>query len=123
MNRLITYFDLVSEYRPRGPRAIAAGSSTVTLHWIPQYVALLLGILIQPFFQGYMKTGQWSFNGFWGWLFASLIMALMAFPGVYKSSFDGTKHIVAQFCVIFTAGTGWQTLVSTAFKAAGVTNS
>jgi hypothetical protein len=122
MNRLIRYFDLVSEYRAGGLEAAGEGDGP-KLHWLPQYVALLLGILVQPFFQGYMKTGQLNFHGFWGWLFASLIIALMAFPGVYKSSFDATKPIFVQLCVIFTAGTGWQTLASTAFKASGIDKS
>jgi hypothetical protein len=60
-------------------------------------------------------------SGIWGWIVASAVIAIMAFPGVYKDAFDATKPIFAQLCVIFTTGTGWQTLVSSALQGAGVT--
>jgi hypothetical protein len=117
INKVIEYFDLASEYRPGGSRAVADQGK---LHWLPQYVAVLAGIMVQPYFARYMAAGHWDLKGFWGWLFASIVIALMAFPAVYKDSLDPTKPLFVQMCVIFTSGTGWQTLVSTALKAAGV---
>jgi hypothetical protein len=118
LNKIIGYFDLVSEYRKGGPKAIA---ETTQLHWIPQYLALLAGIVAQKFFSRYMATGHWNLDGFAGWVIASAIIAIMAFPAVYKKSFDPEKPIFVQLCVIFVAGTGWQSLATTALKGAGVT--
>jgi hypothetical protein len=117
-NKVIEYFDLASQYRPGGSRAVA---ETSRLHWFPQYLALLTGIVLQPYFLRYMTESRWDATGFWGWLLASTIIAVMAFPAVYKESFDATKPMLVQLCVIFTAGTGWQTLASSALKASGVT--
>ena len=119
LNRVIEYFDLSSQYRPGGSRAVGE-TFTVKLHWLWQYLALLAGIAVQPYFLRYMTARQWDLSGFWGWIVASAVIAVMAFPGVYKESFDATKPIFAQLCVIFTAGTGWQTIVGSALKAAGV---
>jgi hypothetical protein len=116
MNKIIEYFDLASRRRPGGQSPVGEPQK---LHWLPQYLALLAGIIVQPYFQRYMAGGQWSLAGIWGWIAASVIIALMAFPAVYKASFDETKPLIIQFCVIFTTGTGWQTLVSTALKAGG----
>lgn len=121
INKIIGYFDLVSQYRPGGSRAVAK-TDDLKLHWFPQYLALLAGVVVQPYFQRYMTNGQWDLKGAWGWILGSIIIAIMAFPAVYKESFDATRPIFFQLCVIFTTGTGWQTLVSSALKAAGVTS-
>lgn len=125
MNKVLEYFDLGSDARRRQaaiqPLAAANGQPQ-EIHWLPQYIALLLGILVQPMFQKYMATGKWDVNGFGGWLIASAVVSAMAFPGVYKKTFEADKPLFVQLCVIFTAGTGWQTLVSTALKSAGVVN-
>jgi hypothetical protein len=119
INKIIEYFDLASEYRPGGSRAVTE-ASTKRFHWFPQYLGLLAGILVQPYLQRYMAAGHWDLSGLWGWSVASAIIALMVFPGVYKESFDVTKPLFVQLCVIFTAGMGWQTLVSSALKSTGV---
>jgi hypothetical protein len=118
MNRIIEYFDLGSELRNRTP---VATEESVSIHWFPQYVALLFGILVQPFFQKYMAgtNATWDPTQLVMWLFASVVIAVMAFPGIYRASFDAAKPIFVQLCVIFTAGMGWQTLANTAIKAAG----
>jgi hypothetical protein len=122
-NKIVEYFDLASQYRPGGSHAVAEeeNKKALKLHWLPQYLALLAGIIAQRYFAGYMTTGQWDPTGFLGWVVASIIVALMAFPAVYKGSFDATKPIFVQLCVIFTTGTGWQTIVGSALKAAGAT--
>jgi hypothetical protein len=121
MRRFIEYFDLGSIARARRKAfAIDESAEQRSIHWFPQYLALVAGILVQPFFQKYMATGQWDLKGFWGWAAGSAVVSAMAFPGVYKRTFDAERPLFVQLCVIFTAGTGWQTLVSTALKAAGV---
>jgi hypothetical protein len=67
-----------------------------------------------------MAAGQWDVSGIWGWIIASAIIAVMAFPGVYRAAFDATKPLAVQLFVVFTTGTGWQTLMSSAMKGAGV---
>jgi hypothetical protein len=118
MNWLIEYFDLGSKLRARGP---LSRGKTLRIHWFPQYLALLVGILIQPLFQQYMagKDPAWDAKQVGMWILASVVIAVMAFPGIYKASFDPEKSIFVQLCVILTSGTGWQTLVSGALKAAG----
>jgi hypothetical protein len=118
VNKVIEYFDLASPYRAAGSSAVA-GTKTRQLHWLPQYLALLLGIVAQPPLSNYMTTGQWQLKGIWGWLFASLLIAVMAFPAVYDRSFDVRKPLFVQLCVLFALGIGWQSLVGSALKAAG----
>ena len=120
INRVIEYFDLSSRVRPSQNHHGKAEKDEKSFHWLPQYFALLLGILVQPFFQQYMNTGQWNLEKFGGWFFASLIIAFMAFPTIYKNSLDPKKPIFVQFRVIFTTGIGRQTLVNSAIKGAGV---
>lgn len=114
MKALVRYFDLHSEIRPL--RAASAGQRP--LPWQFQWVALLLGILIQPFFAHYQAHHEWKFDGFWGWAAFAAITALVVFPAVYKNSFDPTKPMVIQVIPIFTAGLGWQSLLTTAVKLA-----
>ncbi len=94
-------------------------ASGTTLHWIPQWIALFAGILVQPFFDNYRQTGEWSLDGFSGWCFFALIVAFMVFPSVYKNAFDPEKPVVVQVAPIFTAGMGWESLFEAAKKAAG----
>ena len=119
MDSVIRYFDLASEIRPKRPREKGEGAPPA--HWLPQYLALLLGIVVQPFIQGYMATGTWSARGFWGWVLASVIIALMAFPAVYKNSFDPGKPVAVQFAIIFSSGMGWQSIVGASLKVANAT--
>ncbi len=111
MNELIRYFDLASEIRSNLPKGKAAEKP---FHWFPQYISLVLGIIIQPFIRGYMTNGTWNLQGFGNWIIASLVIALMVFPGVYKNSFDPQKPLFVQLCVIFTTGMGWQSLLGAA---------
>jgi hypothetical protein len=116
------YFDILSDARPdvarSGNVALAETAKTENLSWIPQWLALLAGVVIQPYFAGYQKTSSWAFAGFWGWLAASAIIALVVFPAVYRGAFDPTKPWIVQIVPIFTAGLGWNTLFLTAMKAA-----
>jgi hypothetical protein len=116
VNGLTRYFDLYSSIRQ------TPGSSSSTegkdLRWQWQWVALFLGIVIQPFFAHFQATHTWSLDGFWGWAAFSGIAAIIIFPAIYRHSFDPEKPIVVQVIPIFTAGLGWQSLLTTAVKAA-----
>src|SRR2546429_8306337 len=116
MNKLIKYFDLASEARPKRAQAKTSDAAVRKLHWFPQYLAVLAGIIVQPFIQRYMASGVWDLKGFWGWLTASIVIAVIAFPGVYKQSFDVEKPLSVQLAVIFATGMGWQSLVGAAVK-------
>jgi hypothetical protein len=116
MNQIIRYFDLASNVRPRIAQAMAAGKQERPIHWFPQYVALVVGIIVQRFLKQYMLAGTWKLDGFWGWAVTSSFLAVMIFPAVYKKSFEEQKPIFVQLCVIFTAGVGWQSLIGTALK-------
>jgi hypothetical protein len=114
---VIRYFNILSNVSgPKGARALS--SSGKPLPWIPQWVALFAGVLIQPFFQHYQVTKQWAFDGFEGWAVFALIVSLVIFPAIYRNAFDPTKPVFVQILPIFTAGMGWQSLVSTALKIA-----
>jgi len=89
-------------------------------HWVPQYISLILGILIQPFFAAYQQTGNWNFAGFSGRILFALIVGLAIFPAVYKSAFDPDKPLFVQLCAIFAAGMGWESLLKTALKVSGI---
>jgi hypothetical protein len=119
-NKIISYFDLTSDYSKNGPRAVST-SDEKKIHWFPQYIALVLGIIVQPFLQQYMATGNWDFNGFLGRVLASLIIGIMGFPAVYKRVYDQrTSILIIQLFTLFTAGMGWNTLCNTALTAAKI---
>jgi len=117
-NKIIGYFDVTADYRPNGPRAI---STMKKIHWLPQFLALVAGISVQPFMQHYMATGSWNFEGFLGRVLASLIIGIMGFPAVYKKGYDQrTSILIIQLFTLFTAGMGWTTLCNTALTAANI---
>lgn len=111
------YFDLQSQ--ERGARGQGFADPGKKLLVIPQYLALVLGIGVQPFLAAYQATGKWSLLGLWGWVVFAVIVGLIIFPSVYKNSFDTSKPIFVQFCMIFAAGMGWESLLSTAGTVAG----
>jgi hypothetical protein len=116
MNKLIRYFDLLSEVRARG----AEGKNEVkSLHWLPQYLVLTLGIVVQPFFSAYQQTGHWVFGGLLGRILFACIVGLIVFPAVYKKAFDPAKPLFVQLCAIFAVGMGWESVLKTAAKAIG----
>lgn len=118
MNRLIRYFDLLSDVRPKQAMAKADGTEP-KLHWLPQWLALFAGILLQPGFDHYRQHHTWVFPELSGWVLFSLIVSFMIFPSVYKNSFAPEKPIFIQLCPIFVGGMGWEALLKTAAKAVG----
>jgi hypothetical protein len=117
VNSVIRYFDLASDLRSKS--AVEKSEKTSLPPVLPQYIALVLGILIQPFFVSYQQSGAWQFDGFWGRLLFSVIAGIAVLPGAYKKSFDPEKPVLVQLCLLFVAGMGWQSLLSTAIKAVG----
>lgn len=86
-----------------------------------QWFALLIGVLIQPFFSFYKEKGSVVWNEAyqnWEFLVFALIVAIIAFPGIYKTAFDAGRPKWIQMIPIFTAGLGWQTLVDSAISGA-----
>lgn len=117
LNSVIQYFDLVSDLRPRGAVGTSRGKKLPPV--LPQYIAVVLGILIQPFFSSYQESGDWGFEGILARLLFALIAGIVILPGVYKNSFDPEKPIFIQLCLLFVAGMGWESLLSTAITAVG----
>ena len=117
MNSVIRYFDLVSNLRPTEAVATACGKKLPSI-W-PQYVALVLGVLIQPFFAAYQQTGAWDFVGVGGRLLFAAIVGVVILPGVYRNSFDPEKPMLIQLGLLFVAGMGWESLLRTAMGAVG----
>ncbi|MBO6606405.1 hypothetical protein [Psychroserpens sp.] len=84
-----------------------------------QWLTLFIGIVIQPFFSTYKATGTFNFAeaySDWYFLVFAVIVAFIAFPGIYKTAFDSDKPNWIQLIPVFTAGLGWQTLVDAAIK-------
>jgi hypothetical protein len=118
-NHIIRYFDLQSAKRTLN--AVGHGAKGgVSAPVLPQYVALVLGIVIQPYLQHYMQTGQWSLtiSDAIGRMVFGVIIGALAFPGVYKNAFDPDRPLAVQLCAIFAAGIGWQSLIEGGAKAA-----
>lgn len=120
VNAAIGYFDLQSRERGvRRTRGFSEGDQHLTV--LPQYIALVLGIVAQPYLMAFQATGSWSvtLTSFVSWTVFALLVGLCIFPGVYKKSFDPGQPRFVQFCTIFVAGIGWKALFATAVKAAG----
>jgi len=132
MSGLMDYFDLQSEERKKqktardlglqtmvdtkSPDAPAAATPPQFAPVWPQYIALVLGIVADPFIKSYIATKSFGMDlGAIGPLLAfSIVMGIMILPGVYKNSFAPDKPILVQLAAIFTAGVGWQTLFEAA---------
>jgi len=96
------------------------GARSKTFHWFPQYLALVTGILIQPFFTSYQQTGTWNFVGVTGRILFAVIVGVAIFPAVYRRAFDPAKPLFVQLCAIFAVGMGWESILRTTLKATGV---
>jgi hypothetical protein len=116
LNKLIRYFDINASALPSGSKGVPDGGGR-EIHALPQWLVLFAGVLIQPFFDGYKQTHHWIWQGFWGWALFALITAFIAFPAVYRNSFDKDKPLAVLLAPIFTAGIGWQAIVSTIIQA------
>lgn len=113
---LTRYFDINAIPGAKGSLEASEGPKISAL---PQWFVLFAGVLIQPFFDGYKQTHHWIWDGMGGWILFALITAFLAFPAVYRNSFDRDKPLGVLLAPIFAAGIGWQSIVSTVLKAAG----
>lgn len=109
LKKIINYFDLL--YEPERPTVQAAVKKTYVYL---QYISFVLGILAQPFLDEYALNGQASINfpGLLQRALFSVIMGLVLFPLAYKAAWDKRSAFFVQFCTIFSAGIGWQSLFS-----------
>jgi hypothetical protein len=81
----------------------------------PQYAALLVGVLFQPFFDAFQQSQAWDFR--WQWVLFALIVTFAIFPAVYRRAWDPDKPMFVQLCTIFSAGLGWQSLLAIGAKS------
>lgn len=116
-NGLIRYFDLQSSQRSKSPKGHA--SSTNHAPVIPQYVAVSLGVIVEPFLRHYIASGSWGVDvsTLLGRVIFGLIIGIVILPGIYKSTFDSTKPVSIQVAALFPLGIGWQSLFTSATKA------
>ncbi len=114
IDNLLRYLDLQSEHRLLNVTAPGKGAKSKALPVIPQYIALVLGITIQPYWLAFQETGNWNFDGLVSWLIFALITAVTIFPAVYKKTFDPSSNLFVQLCTIFSSGVGWQSLFAIA---------
>jgi hypothetical protein len=64
IDNLLRYLDLQSEQRQLNVITKHNKSSkSVSLPVIPQYIALVLGITLQPYLVAFQKTGNWNLHG------------------------------------------------------------
>lgn len=119
LDSLIRYFDLASETRGEGASVVSEEGQKAA-PWIPQYIALVLGITLQPPFEHFRNSTphEWGWGATQIWIPFALIVGIVIFPAIYKNAFDANKPIFVQLCAIFASGLGWQALLQTAVKAA-----
>ncbi len=87
-----------------------------------QWIALLIGVLIQPFFSFYKEHGSIIWNEAYKnkeFMIFAVIVAVIVFPSIYRKAFDSDRPKWIQMIPIFTAGLGWQTLVDSAVTGMG----
>ena len=115
---IMRYFDLAADV-PRIRQRDGEGKER-RIGVLPQYVTVVLGIVVQPIFETFRRTGAWEFGGFTTWLPFALVVSLLIFPGVYRKVWDPEKPTFVQLCSIFAAGMGWEAALSTGMSAVGV---
>lgn len=117
MDGIKRYFDLMSDVREGNARGLGAASDQALPAVWPQYVALVLGIVLEPYFSAYQVSGTWDLGGIAGRVLFAVVAGVVALPAVYRNAFDPQKPMVVQLSAIFTAGMGWQSLLGTALAA------
>lgn len=104
------YFDIRKKIPSTKIRTLAGRTNYV----FPQYIALLGGIVVQPFLEYYIQHNDWSFT--WQTIGArtlfGLLVGLAIFPAVYRRAWDNDSPLFVQLGSVFSAGLGWQTLFS-----------
>jgi hypothetical protein len=116
LNKIIGYFDLNNTTGAVRPKAYASDGKILHAAW--QYVALALGVFVEKYWSQYRQTQDVSLTSAPLHLLFSLITALILFPGAYKNSFNPGQSPFVQFCVVFAAGIGWQSVINNAYPPA-----
>ena len=117
MRGLTSYFDLLAGF---AERRVAGSRIPERPPVIPQYLALATGVTAEPFVHQFIRDRTVDLAGAFGThLLFGLIVALIAFPAVYRNAFDPERPIFVQLCAIFASGIGWQSLFQAAARAAG----
>ncbi len=118
LNTVGSYFDLQSQNRPLA--TAAQTKSNINAPVFPQYFAVCLGVIAEPYLRHYVNSGAWEYDGqaFISRIVFGLVVSIIILPGVYKSSFDPEKPIAVQLAALFPIGIGWQSLVASAAKIA-----
>jgi hypothetical protein len=110
---VLRYFDL----RPGAELAHLRALGKPDAPWLLQYVALVLGVVVQPYLQQFQATGQWQPDGIWGRIVPAALIGLAVLPAVYCRAFDPHTPGFVQFCIIFVSGMGWESLMPAIAKA------
>lgn len=115
LRRIIDYFDLTVK-----PDHVRIQTQPPKKFMAFQYLAVTLGVIIQPFLENFIKTNQWSVtpNQLGARVIFGFIIGIAIFPAVYKNSWDEKSPIPIQMCSIFVAGLGWQTLFNVGVQSA-----
>ncbi|MHC1740158.1 MAG: hypothetical protein AB9897_03490 [Anaerolineaceae bacterium] len=99
------YFNLLSEYEASDE------SKKHPAAW-PQYLVLVLGMLVQPCFAASQQGLALILPGEYILVIIAIVSGLLLLPAVYKNSIDPDKPMIMQLCLIFTAGVGWQSFIA-----------
>ena len=114
INDVVRYFDINRDLKPTIP---TQRSDERELHWIPQWITVFLGVMIEPSFTLFRQTGVWRFDAPLGWALFAGITTFIIFPSVYRRAFDPKQPLAVLLPPIFTAGLGWPTILGAAVKA------
>ena len=125
LGRFVTarYFSFGRPSVPRGARAMSDTPQPpptfplLAIGW--QYLGVLLGIFAQPIIVQRKKGGpsdiRFDFASI-GYLVASIVVAIVIFPGIYRPMPPATHPRFVQFCILFGAGIGWQAIFDSVVK-------
>jgi hypothetical protein len=119
LNSVVRYFDINSELKAQIRAQAKSGGEEAKpkLPWLWQWIALFLGIWIQPYFELYRNTQHWEWTGGFGRVLFAAITAVMIFPGLYRKLIDEPKPLIILLAPCFIGGMGYQSLLATALKA------
>lgn len=117
LNSIIRYFDLQSESRDVAPKGDKKPPHAAVF---PQYLAVAVGVIIEPLLRKYVETGTWQvdWSAVGGRVIFGLIIAMIILPGIYKSVFDPEKPVIIQLLALLPFGIGWQTVFTSLTKIA-----
>lgn len=82
---------------------------------LEMFFTLVLSVIASRFLDYYRGAVSWNPLRDWPYLFFAVIVSLMAFPVVYqKAQRNRSEPTLVQLGLIFTAGIGWEKMLSTA---------